>query len=502
MKKIIALFIVVCLLLAIGLTATAETVNLFKSMQGYKTAFWGNYSLPDDDWDKVNPGLPTLYLYINALSKDILMDPGFEFMCPDSNSVATNITENDTDPNALAKDLLIFALILNNSKIDGDITIWAEKLKSMQEENGTFGDYLDATVWSAIALNAASYFDKSFTFDRNLTVNGIKSFMSENGSYNVWDMTIDTTAMAILALKALDTPEADVLIEKSLGYLKYCLQDDGFFLGTGDWDSKNSCSQAIVISTLVACGEDLDSAKWAGVVDALLSLMSEDGLFWYDEDSKNGLGWFEAPDHMSSLQGITALSDIQNGSLYAKFKAIPNNTTTTIENNTTTIENTTAAVETQLEKVKNAFATIKTDDGKLPSKVDVTNAKNVETFLNAFAELSETDKAIFLADTGLTAADIIALENLYSSNGILNYITTKAIATPDDETTSADYSGIYKTGVEGVNPWMIVLLVAAGIVLLVLFTYPMIIKKKKNGSELFDDFAASKNEEADDANED
>ena len=141
---------------------------------------------------------------------------------------------------------------------------------------------------------------------------------------------------------------------------------------------------------------------------------------------------------------------------------------------TTVINQTTAKPANPLEAVKNAFNAIKTADGKLPSKVDVANAKNVEAFLNAFDILSDADKAAFLSDTGLTAAEVKALDDLYSAYLKENNLTTTkatTTGTPEDDTTTKKGEAPYETGIN-TSIAIALLAIAAGAVL--------VVTKKKN----------------------
>jgi hypothetical protein len=124
---------------------------------------------------------------------------------------------------------------------------------------------------------------------------------------------VDSTAMALLALKALGQRAEDLPVAKALEYLKKVQTESGGFVSNG---VENADSVAAVIEALLAFQIwPGDWKKGSGdPISHLLSFQREDGTFLYQ---KGGL-----PSVMSTMNAVMAIADLRHGgSVYDRLHA-------------------------------------------------------------------------------------------------------------------------------------------------------------------------------------
>ena len=128
----------------------------------------------------------------------------------------------------------------------------------------------------------------------------------------------------LMAMSFFDYTAANTERESCISFIKSKLGANGLFEYYG---ADSSCAQAYTIIGLIMAGEDVTSDKWTtdgvNIVDALLSFQDENGGFWSDSASKNGTGWFTAPDDYSTRQCVMALGAVANAEeLYANISGL------------------------------------------------------------------------------------------------------------------------------------------------------------------------------------
>lgn len=185
-----------------------------------------------------------------------------------------------------------------------------EELSDMQDsETGSFGP-INSHIWAMIALDVSG---GSYSAQKAVTYllsqqnpDGGYAFDSSDTSDVLSDP--DMTGMALIALSnhgdKEGVPEG---IERAIEYLKRSQLPTGGFESYGN---DNANSVAIVISGLVAVGEDIRSAKWLqngnSMLDALMRFKLEDGSFSFLLDS-------DKYNQMSTYQAFIAIFDLQRG---------------------------------------------------------------------------------------------------------------------------------------------------------------------------------------------
>lgn len=258
-----------------------------------------------------------------------------------------------------ANDILTAILSCDSSKTSSI----AKSIAATQNELGAFGDvelsFIDENAWLTVALYNAKANDANVKFDEEALVKYFESSKLDDDGYNGWDAvaSVDTTSAVILALKSivLGTTDDAVkqaatnLIDKAAAYLTSTVDENGFYVGKGAYDSANSCSQSYAILALNALGKDTSSA-----VTALLTLQDDNGGFWYDMTAKSGQSaWFTAPDFMSTYESAMALSVAQFDNCFIKA-----------------LEQATAPTEQQTTEIT---TTNKADNEQIDSQIDKTD---------------------------------------------------------------------------------------------------------------------------------
>ncbi len=339
MKKLVSITVIAILILTLILPASALNVqsNFDKALSYYKTNYEANYSLPDDDFNKIKADVWTMYC---VSSPENLYDLTNQFMTPevDPADAADYVT-----PSEVAKDIL--ALSILNKTVPSSINqTLVDNLVSRQSANGSFLDKTGETnvsdqMWSITALEAARSGGATVNYNKDKAVSALIALQKTDGGFTYWDMELDTTGAALIALSMAGTPAADVAKQKAVTYIENSLDNNANMIGKGKWDSANSCAQAYGIMGLLAAGEDVTGAKWTRggktVVDALLAYQTAEGGFLYASFS-------EAPDSISTTQGMMALVDLKNGkNLWVSMLKTdePTTTKTEIPTSTTTPKN-------------------------------------------------------------------------------------------------------------------------------------------------------------------
>lgn len=258
-----------------------------------------------------------------------------------------------------ANDILTAILSGDSSKTSSI----AKSIAATQNELGAFGDvelsFIDENAWLTVALYNAKANDANVKFDEEALVKYFESSKLDDDGYNGWDAvaSVDTTSAVILALKSIELGTTDDvvkqaatnLIDKAAAYLTSTVDENGFYVGKGAYDSANSCSQSYAILALNALGKDTSSA-----VTALLTLQDDIGGFWYDMTAKSGQSaWFTAPDFMSTYESAMALSVAQFDNCFIKA-----------------LEQATAPTEQQTTEIT---TTNKADNEQIDSQIDKTD---------------------------------------------------------------------------------------------------------------------------------
>lgn len=348
-KKSLVFAVLMLIVLSLSLSSISASANdydfegVVNSNLGYfKSNFKSNFTegemkVPADVW----------YVYpLYYLQK--IDDLEFDFMIPkyDSNDDLSELGAGDIAKRIMANSML-------NKPIETDVM----ELAKRQNQDGSFFNgfgFAQATdiAWSITALQIAKNNGIDSNYDVNKAIEFLKSQQLADGGFNDFDSvgSVDTTGMVMISLAIVNSNGANEINEQCLSFLQSVLNENAEFVGKGEYDSANSCSQSYGIIGLLASGEDVFSDKWTknskNVVDALLAYQGDDGGFWYDLDSKNNNGFFTAPDYYSTYNAMLALCDLQYSNLWVKL-AQPAQPITTTEETTAAELTTEAATETQ-----------------------------------------------------------------------------------------------------------------------------------------------------------
>lgn len=171
------------------------------------------------------------------------------------------------------------------------------QLKSEMKPNGQIGDFIYTTIWGTLALEACGE-------EVNQSINWLKEQQNEDGGFP-WAVgeksDYDDTSAAIQTLIAGGESRNSETIKRALEYLKTGQNEDGGFRYFGNSSASNAASDAWAIQALVAVGEN--PAEWkennSSVVEHLLSLQTEDGLFKYTKYQTSNPGYMTVCGIMS-----------------------------------------------------------------------------------------------------------------------------------------------------------------------------------------------------------
>lgn len=140
------------------------------------------------------------------------------------------------------------------------------------------------SAWSA-PYTLAAYNQKAYAgteaYKEELITALLAAQGEENGSWDEYDMSIDTTANAIVGLSFYaDRPDVDNAIKKGLNYLSGQMKESGAFDG-GYGENANSTAMVIIALAAAGVNPDEDSRfvteEGVSVLDGLLSFAVADG---------------------------------------------------------------------------------------------------------------------------------------------------------------------------------------------------------------------------------
>ncbi len=179
-----------------------------------------------------------------------------------------------------------------------------KELAEKQQEDGSFGDGVNSTIWGIIALKSAQ-----FPFAEEKAVKYLMEQQLTDGGYTFFGDTgdPDLTGMALVALSPYKTQAGvKTAIARALGFLESVQLESG---GFASWGSENANTNAAVLTGLVAVGENILSNRWVknpSLYDALVSFQVENGSFSFLAEP------LESND-MATSQALLALGDLEQG---------------------------------------------------------------------------------------------------------------------------------------------------------------------------------------------
>ena len=178
------------------------------------------------------------------------------------------------------------------------------ELAAKQQENGSFGDGINSTIWGIIALHSAQ-----FPFAEDSAAAYLLSQQLEDGGFTLFGDTgdPDMTGMTLVALSPYKSlPGVKTAIDRALDFLERVQKESG---GFASWGSENANTNAAVLTGLIAVGEDIFSTRWVkkpSLYDALVSFQLENGSFSFLMEP------WESND-MATSQALLALGDLDKG---------------------------------------------------------------------------------------------------------------------------------------------------------------------------------------------
>ncbi len=269
-KKGIALLLTVCFLLAMvapGLAQGAEdTGNSLRDALDGIVGYYANNKTKLDSWREV--------VALKEAGQDLS-----EWTLPDWKIEQLNEESQPTDYAGTILGMLAAGQDPKNVSVDGQVyrNLVAE-LASLQNDDGSFGDLLNQTIWAVIALDEAGG-----EYDSAKAIEFILSRQKSDGGFALFGDAADpdVTGDALVALAPHKSdPEVSDAIDRAIECLKRLQLPDG---GFASWGSENPESTAAVIRGLLACGKDILSEDWikeeGTMIDALFSFQLADGSF-------------------------------------------------------------------------------------------------------------------------------------------------------------------------------------------------------------------------------
>ena len=302
----------ICLVLTCQpVTVLAEEVSISSLVTGVAD-YYKNHKTNLEDWQEA--------VALRGAGVDVAQSP---WVLPEWGIDALTLEAPATD--FAARVLGIYASGQDPSNINGRNLL--NELANKQQIDGSFGESLNNTIWSVIALDEAEA-----TFDSNQAITYLIGQQKGDGGFalagDVGDP--DLTGMALLALaKHRDVPGVDgeaAAIPKALTFLHSVQREQSAdFVSFG---MPNAESNALVILGLSAVGEDPTSVTWqkagCSVVDALLTYQLGDKSFCHSLNN-------QSTNYIATRQAFMALSSLKNGTIFYDLKGIPNSEPQTVK---------------------------------------------------------------------------------------------------------------------------------------------------------------------------
>lgn len=200
--------------------------------------------------------------------------------------------------------------ILGGIAAGKDVSGYVYELESCQKgrSDGAImleGETLNATIWSAFALEYAKINGYECQYDRDKALSYIADKQFENGGFNEWggnEADVDSTAHALIALSYAKDKYSD-RIDGGMEYLLSKQLTDGLF---DNWGPSVE-STASVIEAIYALGETFDTRPWKGdMVAAILQYQLPNGEFYWAADSE------KKPNDFTTRCALQALVDLNN----------------------------------------------------------------------------------------------------------------------------------------------------------------------------------------------
>ncbi len=171
---------------------------------------------------------------------------------------------------------------------------------SWDEDAGLYGRFLGESALVAIALASADAPIEERAIDSILTGQLDDGSWAFDGGTEPGSGDAGTTAVMVQALVALERAD-DEVIAGAVDYFRTVQLDGKEFAPTPDFIPDPNTT-GLVISALIAAGEDLKAEEWAGAVAGLLEYQNESGGFRTSRDGD------PTEDLSSTISALTALA--------------------------------------------------------------------------------------------------------------------------------------------------------------------------------------------------
>jgi prenyltransferase beta subunit len=186
----------------------------------------------------------------------------------------------------------ILGILARNNSLIHTKTPWlTEKLFSFYQQN-QFGEpnniYDDC--FGLFALIGITNNSLNQTMIKSIKET-IKEKQQENGGWN----DVDTTSIAIMALRLSEEPINSTVFQNAYSFIKNHQDETGGFIS---WESVNTATTAWAISALTTLSYEMMQTIWntstANPLDFLLSMQQPDGSFNYTSSSETNSLWMTA----------------------------------------------------------------------------------------------------------------------------------------------------------------------------------------------------------------
>ena len=305
MKKAAAFVMVLAIIMASGISALAagEPGTSIDKAMGYYREQSAQEDFSKNFWHSA----------IAATVDGLKMDTRYEKLYTPAADI--DVTE-ETMPTEIAGHII--SQLLDGKKKDA-VKTYSDILVSRQGEDGEFwfmsfsGEKVSSVENIAFSMWALDMADGEYNVES--AVNALAKKQKADGGFNEYGETgsVDSTGFVIIALARNKDSASKDIVARALDFLAGTKNENGYFVGQGEYDRANSCSQAVAILALIAAREDIKSDRWStngkSPVAVLEENQDENGGFWYNIEDKTMEGaFFTAPDGMSTEQAVLAIA--------------------------------------------------------------------------------------------------------------------------------------------------------------------------------------------------
>lgn len=237
---------------------------------------------------------------------------GLKNLGVDVSNRTISFKDEKTQPTDYAIAILGNLAINNQTAVKNNITELQklQKIADGSDNDGSFkisaDDTLNNTIWSIIALETTKIngYENIISYDKDQAMSYLARSQLDDGSFDGsgWGADPDSTAQAIIAL-SFEKDQYEEEINKAIEYIERTRTE---VLVDGGWGPSVE-STAVYVEALMALNDPVDQK----MIEKILEYQLEDGSFYpqWDENKKS--------DKMTTYLVLNALADYKND--YSKY---------------------------------------------------------------------------------------------------------------------------------------------------------------------------------------